>query len=195
MKNINWSFVNTIAIIFLVVFFKFCDKADNPIGYGTNKTSVVNNYFDTTIYRTDTKVNNASVKVIEVPVPKDADTSAILQMYHNSYCYTNDVSDSNIVGTIFDSISRNKLLKQRLTYRLIKPYKTVTNTIVNTPIPDCPSYKFSLQVGAFAYSNLLFTGYGPQVNYANKKMFFGAGYDLKNKGLMLNGGINFVRTK
>lgn len=194
MEKINWSFVNVLVTLAIIWFL---NSGNNVVVVppGSDTVKVIEKYYDTVHYTTETKLQSAATKIIEVPVPADVDTAKILQAFYNAYTYVSDVSDSNITGYVKDSISRNLLLKQKFTYKLNRPFVTTTTTVINKPADLCKDFIYSFSVGAFAYSNLLRNGYGIDVGFANKKLNVGAGYDLKNKGVLVRGGLNFVRIK
>ena len=119
----NKFYIIVIAVLLSVVFLQYVFKPkpiepdySNWIEIGGEKykelsSKVTIKWKDTTIYKTH--YIPSKPEIVEVPIPVDVDTTAILQDYFAKYFYS-DIVPLDTIGTIRinDTISRNKIISR-----------------------------------------------------------------------------------
>lgn len=174
------------VIIFLllvcssVYIWKSINKYDVPEEVISTKTVKVLIH-DTITHRVISKYKVVDSIFVEVPVL--VDSALVVKRYFAKYYYKDIIKDSNLVININDTISQNKLIFRKLTYKLLKP--TVINYNTNTTLLQRKKYWFA---SAFMYTNKDFNALGINANYIHDKNIFGAGYDFLNKGIYFQFG-------
>jgi hypothetical protein len=194
LKAINWGVINFCLLALVIMKLEFCTPPANQATQGSDTTIVINNSYDTTLYKTN--INNfKETGTTQRPVPQNVDTAKILQAFYNVHGYVSAVNDSNLTGYVVDSVSQNRILYNRFYYRLLKPTQTIATTVINKPPVICAKYRYSIGLGIFGYSAGKSISFGPEGYYQTSKYMVGGGYDVLNKGIMLRGGIVFNREK
>ena len=193
--SINWGVINFCLIALVIMKLEFCTPATTHISKeGHDTTIVISKKYDTTLHVTN--INHTYAQGVRVvTVPAVVDTPKILQAFYNVHGYVSAVNDSNLSGYVVDSVSQNKILYNRFYYRLLKPTKTMTTTVINRPDIPCKKYRYSVGLGMFGYSAGKSLSFGPEGYYQTSKYSIGGGYDVLNKGVMLRGGVVFTREK
>ena len=107
------------------------------------------------------------------------DTATILKRYFARYAYADTLADSNLVLILTDTITQNRIISRRSSYRIIRPQiiEYITTTI-NTP-PKAAFY-----AGAFISLGER-VGIGAEALFISKtQTIYGLGYDLQNKAFV-----------
>jgi hypothetical protein len=194
LKTINWSVINLILLVFVIIKLEFCTPPTHTFYKGTD-TTIVQNSYDTAQHIINNTYNTYQRAEKINTIPAIVDTHAILKSYYASREFVTPINDSLISGFVVDSVTQNKITYNKLYYRLLRPTTTTVIKTVTTPPPMCAQYKYSIQVGMFGMSNGKNLAFGPQASYQNKKYMLGAGYDVLNKAAMIKTGIVFTRVK
>ena len=121
-------------------------------------------------------------------VPAEIDTSEIIKEYLSVRYYEREWRDTNIIVTINDAISENRLIDQSLKYEILRP-QFITHSVVNS----------------YSYSRYLYFGGSitlPDAKYSNvgvygafSRAIFGVSYMPYQKGVMLTGGYRILKMK
>lgn len=180
---LKYALIN-IAII-IVAFFCY-DRFFSSAQVATN-----------TITKSTIKIYDSTQKVIIpkqapsiqtfclVPVPMNVDTAEILRNFFAIYTYSQSIADSNITGSIVDTISQNRILGRKLTYRLIKPVLTIESTTITSVEKNS-----SFLLGGFSLVNKNQFAIGPQASVLFKNnLMVNAGYDFINRGIFFGAQI------
>lgn len=175
-------------IIMLVLFLQRCGAG------GGTKTVATHDTINTHTYDSVEKIVRIKVKLpadsFIVKIPANIDTAQILQRYFNEYYYSQKiVSDTNMVATITDTLSQNRITGMGFTYKWLKP---ITNTTIVNNTTTVLQPKRALYIGAFIQANTTGTqlGCGPQIQFATKKnTLYNAGYDFLQKQIRLGASI------
>lgn len=174
-------------IAFIIVLFFWYNTNKEESSQVSSKT-IVNNYYDSSIKIVPVK--SFIPVTFTVQVPTKIDTAAILKDYFSKTFYPRVFQDSNLVATINDSVTQNRLIPGQLKYQWLKPIKTVETT-TNTVTPS-PKQKMNLYFGGFLNVNKNYIqGFGPEIYLTTRtNLLLKANYDIKNNCFGVGGGIN-----
>ena len=105
------------------------------------------------------------------------DTAFILQNYNTWYVYTDSVRNKELALSIIDTVTANKIIGRKLSYKILRPDSIIkvetTKTITNKEVAS--GLFVGTQVGAVG-SNMLIA---PHLLYVTKKkLAFSLGYEL-----------------
>lgn len=123
---------------------------------------------------------------VVVEIPAMVDTAAILARYFNIYYYAQTITDTNLIATITDSVSQNRISKRTFQYQWLKP--TSQTTITNTTITDSTKKRIELYSGGFASVGIDGTNAGLGINLAlktRKDLIYNIGFDAINRQVQL----------
>jgi len=182
MKKIHYTGWVIAAMLATILFLtRGCNDKGTVYHDKVVKTEYV---YDTTtryIKYTDT-VKETSITY--VALPSDLDTVAVLEDYFAERTYARDHVDTNIIISIYDTISKNKINHWAISYQWKQP--KIVNTIHRIEAP-----KSSVSVGVNLHTNLGLGIGGAFIN--NKGIIFDASYYLKDKSVNLGARVPLIR--
>lgn len=114
-------------------------------------------------------------------VYKDVDTAEILKDYFAVHYFTRNWTDSLLTVTLKDAVSRNSLLDNTFTYKILRDQQVINNVIniyskyvmVGASLPTKSVQHFNLNV---------------EINYVTPKFYVGIGYDAELNCPTIRGG-------
>jgi len=173
----NWekliSSVNFIGLFVGLIYMLFFHSHEGAVNTNTIEKNTIKIY-DSTKKVIVPKMPASLQTFCLVPVPMDVDTAAILRNFFAIYTYSQSIVDTNIHAELFDTISQNKILGRKLTYRLIKPVKTIESTTITIQ----PNYR-GFYLGGFIDGNKTSFGIGPKISFNTKNnVQFGYDFDV-----------------
>lgn len=181
MKKIHYTGWVIAAMLAVILFLtRGCEKT---VTYHDKVVKTEYVYDTTTRYikYTDT-VHATSIKYLEIP--SDVDTGTVLEDYFAERTYARDHVDTNIIISIYDTISKNRINHWAVSYQWKQP--KIVNTIHRVEAP-----KSSVSVGVNLHTNLGFGVGGTFIN--NKGIIFDASYYLKDKSVNLGARVPLIK--
>lgn len=115
---------------------------------------------------------------VNYPTQK-VDTAFILQNYNTWYVYTDSVRNKDLALSIIDTVTANKIIGRKLSYKILRPDSIITiettKTITKEVARGTNNLFVGTQVGVNGSNMLL----APHVLYTTKnKLAFSLGYEL-----------------
>lgn len=159
---------------------------------GPRRAVAVHHYYDSTVRVVPGVSAPGTVSFYPAPVPGGIGSgtlgtggtidTAVLMRYVRDYfavrTYSQEIRDTAIVATIFDSISQNRRQGRRFSYKLIGPARTVESSTVFAP-------QRGFYLGGFASASKSQFGIGPSVSFITKKeALLNARFDFINRAGM-----------
>jgi hypothetical protein len=173
------SSTNFIGLLIGLIYMLFIHKAEPATSTIKKETIKI---YDSTKKVLIPKIPASLQTFCLVPVPLNVDTAAILRNFFAIYTYSQSLGDTTIRAELFDTISQNKILGRKFTYKLIQPIKTIESATI-TQIKS----NQGLYLGGFVNTNLQSFGIGTKLSYQFKNnLMLGYDYDLVRKTHGLN---------
>jgi len=181
-----------VVLVFILSFVFGCEY-----GKGRIKCPVITT---DTITRVDTIVHRISSSYpyyVEKPVMVikydtvliKVDTAKILSDYFNVHIYSREWKNDTLLVNVIDSISMNRSIGNKFTYKIKTPFTTVINKQDNSiSYAKYFSVGASIPVSNFKYSEL----YGV---YNFPKGFLGVGYNSELKSFTLHAGATLFKIR
>lgn len=161
-------------------------KNHTPPNYQTDTVTVVDSTillkYDSALQVINTQGPDTFWKItppVNYPTPI-VDTAFILKNYNAWFVYADSVRNKEIALSIIDTVTANKIIGRKLSYKILRPDSIITvettKTITNKEVAS--GLFVGTQVGAIG-SNMLVA---PHLLYVTKKkLAFSLGYELVNK--------------
>ena len=115
MKRYLSAFITLIAYSIILIIIGRCSVA-------TQKVKQLQPTIEFTLSETIPATVPVPAEVIEVPVPVDVDTAAILQKYYSNNIYNRPIINTpNLTVSLVDTVYNNKLYGSSVSYNLTIP--------------------------------------------------------------------------
>lgn len=171
MKNLGWYLAGLFFLI--AVLHRECNSCE-PCTQADTVTTTIHVYdsiprtAEVTKPRAQAEAYHPPVAAIATPAgvtykPQPVDTEAILHSYYTSRYYRTQHRDSSADIVVEDSVYRNELTWQKITYKLIRPTEIKT-TIITPPAKQ----RAKLFVGLAASAGIV-PAAGPDLLFLTKK--------------------------
>lgn len=177
-KSLPIQTIFIVAIIAIMIFQKECGSTTNK----TKQKIITDTIVLTEVIRDTTPLfiktyYPVPADTIEIQVPANVDTLAILSNYYNKYYYRDTlVNDSMALIVIFDTITQNKIISRSGEYKNRRPTVINNTTIINQ------SKVWNIGFGLFAGGNLSEFQAGPSLLITtNNRSSYLAEYDIMHK--------------
>lgn len=177
------SLITIVAFLGIQTLFLKKDYSKLSTGDYSNLISVTTQkevVHDTLLYHppSTAKVTDS----IPAATPLVVDTQAILKQYYNKYAYADTLSDTNLVMILIDTVSRNKIISRKSSYRILRPQLLQTTTTVQRV--EAQPRKAAFYGGAFLSLSGNGISAGPEIMLIKEKHAYALGYDLNTKAFM-----------
>jgi 3',5'-cyclic AMP phosphodiesterase CpdA len=156
-------------------------KANETIGSVETATTV----------RVDTVVKTILKPIVErkdsfIIIPAQVDTLAIISKYFTMKYESYNYNDTAIALSAYWNVYKNDVKFDSIKYQVFRKTLTINNTVT------IQQHNFRWGVGMMGGYNQRFV-FGPHINLSTKKVNIGVGYDVMNKGMMVNLDANFYK--
>jgi hypothetical protein len=183
------TYILLLAVAIIIIFAdRSCSRQaiPPPPKSGSLKTTVK----DSLVYHHDTirvavkGQNIVMTKFVNLPVPAHVDTAAILSRFYEQFVYVDNIADSNLKGSITDTISRNIIVGRGFSYVLLRPDHYITKTVTQTIEKRNKWLRICLGASIAATKDRL-TGIEPQVGFmARNDAMLQFGYNILDRSLL-----------
>ncbi len=168
------------AVAAVVSLFKGSCATDSEKTF-TSDTLVV--YLKDTNTHSKTHTNLQPINNFYYNKETHVDTGAVLRDYFTKYFFKTTNGDSLIKITVEDTVYKNGIPFQKVSWKFLKPYEKI-KTITNTTTETKTIYPFGFYAGAtasFDYLNKKLPSAGLELDFVTRHAAFGLGLDLLNK--------------
>jgi hypothetical protein len=155
--------IGYLILIGIIVYLSECNPKPKVCNDNIEIKSDTLYVYDTTIK--EIKVSYPLPKDTEyVEIPVNIDTLEILKDYYAKIYYNQTISDSNLIATIEDSVSQNRIFHRKFNYQWLKP-----TTIINNEIKQPTKENVKLYLGVELGGNINTFNLSPTVRLSTPK--------------------------
>lgn len=186
---IRWlQILNTILLVLVLAVLFFChDKGQNKLTESVITKETVK-YYDSSV-KTPPQPPIIVSSTSFVTVPAKVDTQSILRQFFAINTHTQEIRDSNIVASIKDQVSQNRIISREFNYKWIKPVLTVESTTIAIK----PNYR-AVFVGLSAGGGKDYFDFGPRIDFETKnRQIIGANYEVLNRRVFISTSFRIAR--
>ncbi len=183
-KN-TFSFLIGCAVLAVIIYaftlIKGCSRhkieTDKTCTDGKNDT--ITKFIYQKDWHTITHEHFNEGNTVYTTIPANVDTEAVIKSYFSKYSSCDTIKDKDLIGVLYYTINKNKMLKDSFIYKILRP--DIETIISNTIIPKPKNCYFLGFNTGFIMPGKNF-GFGPEVLIITKKnKAIGLGYDALNK--------------